>query len=183
MPVTDLIPALQGLQAGRYSVDDLLAACAEWVRDPAGSLTGLLEADVPLATAVQRAGHGPTETVGGAPSPESTTDHLPNAPDPDGRPPATTASARFVPQKLHARGGMGRVWIARDDALGREVAFKDLRPNRDRDERASQRFLREAVITGRLEHPGVVPVYAVGTKPNGGPFYTMRLIQGRTLGD
>ena len=62
----------------------------------------------------------------------------------------------FIPLRLHARGGMGRIWAARD-VLGREVAFKDMPPSRASDASAVGRFVREAGLTGRLEHPGVVP--------------------------
>src|SRR5262249_40865612 len=44
-----------------------------------------------------------------------------------------------------------------------------------------QRFLAEAEITGNLEHPGIVPVYALGRQPDGRPYYAMRLIRGSTL--
>src|SRR5438552_969227 len=58
------------------------------------------------------------------------------------------------------------------------------RQARHADQRESQaRFLREAVITGRLEHPGVVPVYGLGRHADGRPYYAMRLVKGQTLKD
>jgi serine/threonine protein kinase len=76
---------------------------------------------------------------------------------------------------------MGTVWLARDTHLGRDVALKEL--TRDGDPGAA-RFVREAQITGQLEHPGIVPVYELGRDPETGrPFYAMRLIRGRTLTD
>jgi serine/threonine protein kinase/Tfp pilus assembly protein PilF len=91
---------------------------------------------------------------------------------------------RYTLCRLHATGGIGQVWLARDDDLGREVALKELRPERADSPAASARFLEEARITGQLEHPAIVPVYELA---KGGddhrPFYTMRFIKGRTLSD
>lgn len=85
---------------------------------------------------------------------------------------------------LHASGGLGRVWKALDPELGREVALKELRPEVAQDPTAATRFLEEARITGQLEHPGIVPVYALARPSRGGqPFYSMRFIQGRTLSE
>src|SRR5262249_31842936 len=55
-------------------------------------------------------------------------------------------------------GGMGEVYRARDPALGRDLAFKVMRPNLRGVTEAEQRFLREARITGSLQHPGIVPI-------------------------
>jgi serine/threonine protein kinase len=86
--------------------------------------------------------------------------------------------------RLHATGGMGRVWLARDAALGRDVALKELRPDRASDPRVCARFLKEAQITGQLEHPGVVPIYEVMRRSEDkAPYYTMRFIRGRTLAE
>jgi len=76
----------------------------------------------------------------------------------------------------HGRGGLGRVYRARDRELGREVALKELLAPSFRSE---MRFFREALITARLEHPGVVPVHEAGRWPNGTPFYSMKLVAGR----
>lgn len=76
------------------------------------------------------------------------------------------------------RGGMGRVRVAHDLRLGRDVALKELHAGQD-----PRRMAREARITARLEHPGIVPVYDAGRGPDGQPFYTMRLVQGRALTD
>jgi tetratricopeptide (TPR) repeat protein len=91
-------------------------------------------------------------------------------------------AARYAVTGLHARGGMGQVWIARDQTLHRNIAFKDLLPERRDDPSSTLRFMREAMITGQLEHPGIAPVYELGLKPaSGEPFYAMRLVRGRTL--
>jgi serine/threonine-protein kinase len=89
---------------------------------------------------------------------------------------------RYTLTRLHASGGIGRVWLARDEDLGREVALKELRPETVRQPRLWGRFLEEAKITGQLEHPGIVPVYELARRgPEEQPFYTMRFVKGRTL--
>lgn len=91
---------------------------------------------------------------------------------------------RYTLTRLHAKGGIGQVWLARDADLGREVALKELRPERAENPSAWARFLDEARITGQLEHPGIVPVYELARRPaDQQPFYTMRFVKGRTLGE
>ncbi|MCS7045947.1 MAG: protein kinase, partial [Gemmataceae bacterium] len=75
-----------------------------------------------------------------------------------------------------ARGGMGRVWVAHDLALDREVAIKTLLPGAN-----AGRFVTEAKITARLPHPNIPPVYALGTLADGTPWLAMKLIHGQTL--
>jgi tRNA A-37 threonylcarbamoyl transferase component Bud32 len=85
-------------------------------------------------------------------------------------------------KSLHASGGMGSVWLAHDSQIGRDVALKELRVENQNSTSIPARFLREARITGQLEHPGVVPVYELGCDPaTGQPFYTMRFYRGSTL--
>src|SRR5205823_5378709 len=62
--------------------------------------------------------------------------------------------ARYVLRGLRAVGGIGEIWLAHDSALGREVALKVLRPERGADPALEARFLHEARITARLQHPG-----------------------------
>jgi WD40 repeat protein len=77
-----------------------------------------------------------------------------------------------------ARGGMGRILAARDLRVGRTVAVKELL---GRSPALAARFEREARVTARLQHPGIVPIYEIGKWPDGTPFYAMRLVDGRTL--
>jgi eukaryotic-like serine/threonine-protein kinase len=82
----------------------------------------------------------------------------------------------------HAAGGIGQVWLAHDDNLDRDVALKELRPEKADDADLRTRFLEEARITGQLEHPGIVPVYELARdQKDEQPFYVMRFVKGRTL--
>jgi serine/threonine-protein kinase len=91
---------------------------------------------------------------------------------------------RYTLTRLHAKGGIGQVWLALDGDLGRPVALKELRPERADNQALWARFLEEAKITGQLEHPGIVPVYELARRSEDGyPFYTMRFIGGRTLAE
>ena len=89
------------------------------------------------------------------------------------------ATAVYQPRRFHAQGGLGEVLAARQEELDRTVALKRIRPDKLH-EAARRRFLREAAITARLQHPGIVPVYSLG-QDDDGPFYTMPFIEGRTL--
>src|SRR5258708_4598806 len=96
-----------------------------------------------------------------APAPAAAPDALP-VDDPD----------RYQLIGEHARGGLGRVVRAVDRRLGRTVAVKELLRAETGQE---ARFVREALITARLEHPGIVPVHDAGRWPNGAPYYAMKL--------
>ena len=71
--------------------------------------------------------------------------------------------------------------MARDEELHREVALKQILDRHADDPHSRARFLVEAEITGKLEHPGVIPVYGLGHDPSGRPFYAMRLVKGESL--
>jgi serine/threonine-protein kinase len=79
-----------------------------------------------------------------------------------------------------ARGGMGVVLQASDPDLGRDLAVKLLQDRHRDDPDLARRFVEEAQIGGQLQHPGVVPVYEVG-RLGGLPYFTMKLVRGRTL--
>ncbi|MBY0397720.1 MAG: serine/threonine-protein kinase, partial [Thermoleophilia bacterium] len=80
-----------------------------------------------------------------------------------------------------ARGGMGAVLKGRDPDLGREVALKVLRDDLRDDADLVRRFVEEAQIGGQLQHPGIVPIYELGTFADRRPFFSMKLVKGRTL--
>src|SRR5438309_702296 len=117
-----------------------------------------------------------TETL--APRPSS-----PAIQPPVSEPASTDAVPAGDPERYEqvaeqGRGGLGRVVRAVDKRLGRTVAVKELLRQ---DESHEARFVREALITARLEHPGIVPVHEAGRWPNGAPYYVMKLVEGRTL--
>ena len=81
----------------------------------------------------------------------------------------------------HAKGGLGAVFVALDTELHREVALKQILDKHADDPNCRVRFLLEAEVTGGLEHPGIVPVYGLGTDACGRPYYAMRFIRGDSL--
>src|SRR6185295_18102891 len=99
---------------------------------------------------------------------------------PDGSPSATAPPGYELLERI-GRGGMGVVFRGRDVALNRDVAVKLLRDDFSPTSLTARRFLEEARITGQLQHPGIPPVHAVGTLPDGRPFLAMKLIKGDTL--
>jgi eukaryotic-like serine/threonine-protein kinase len=97
---------------------------------------------------------------------------------------AVPLGGRYEPIRLHRTGGLGQVWLARDAIVGREVALKTLRPDRTATSETAARFVREARMTGVLEHPGIVPLYDLAEGSLGsGPWYVMRFVAGRTLAE
>jgi serine/threonine-protein kinase len=97
------------------------------------------------------------------------------------QPSALIMGDRFRPLRPHARGGIGLVWVARDNELQRDVALKVIQPKYAERNDQRTRFVLEAEITGKLEHPGIVPVYSLGRDPDGRPYYAMRFIRGESL--
>jgi len=85
---------------------------------------------------------------------------------------------RFRVLRPHAEGGLGRVSVALDEELPREVALKEIKERHADDLGSRARFLLEAQLTGALEHPCIVPVYGLGTYADGRPYYAMRFIKG-----
>src|ERR1051325_591966 len=90
---------------------------------------------------------------------------------------------RFRIVRPHAKGGLGEVFIARDEELNREVALKEIQDRQADNPESRTRFVLEAEITGGLEHPGIVPVYGLGAYADGRPYYAMRFIRGDSLKD
>ena len=100
------------------------------------------------------------------------------------------AGGRYRVQEEIARGGMGAILKIWDEDLGRDLAMKVIlgqAPQAGGDSappvepRAFARFLEEAQITGRLDHPGIVPVHELGLDSEGRAYFTMKLVQGRDL--
>jgi hypothetical protein len=92
----------------------------------------------------------------------------------------TVVSGTYALGPSLGSGGMGEVFVAHDRKIGRDVALKRMRydaPSRD----DVARFVREAQIQARLEHPAIVPVYELGRDRNNLPFFTMKRLSGSTL--
>jgi serine/threonine-protein kinase len=98
-------------------------------------------------------------------------------------PAAAAGPTRYRPLWRHAQGGLGEVFVAQDEELHREVALKRIQSRYAGLAESRRRFLLEAEITGRLEHPGVVPVHGLVQDEHGEPYYAMRFIQGESLDD
>ncbi|MFO7735175.1 MAG: serine/threonine-protein kinase [bacterium] len=108
-----------------------------------------------------------------------------------------TGRYTFVEEK--GRGGSGRVFISFDEHVGRKIAVKELLPEfgskenedsaketppfskSDRFKRIRRRFIKEARVTGQLEHPSIVPVYEIGKREDESLYYTMKYVKGETL--
>lgn len=88
---------------------------------------------------------------------------------------------RYTILRPHAKGGLGQVSVAIDRELSREVALKEIQEPFATNEDCRSRFVLEAEVTGGLEHPGIVPVYGLGTYADGRPYYAMRFIKGDSL--
>ena len=81
-------------------------------------------------------------------------------------------------RRFHAAGGLGEIYIGQHEQLRRELAIKMLKPNLCDDPRSVQQFEFEASVSGRLEHPGIPTVHAIGHTADGQPFFAMRYIEG-----
>jgi serine/threonine-protein kinase len=90
---------------------------------------------------------------------------------------------RYVVLEEIAHGGMGAVFKVRDTELGRTLAMKVLLDGHRERPDLARRFLEEAQIGGQLQHPGLVPVHELGSLPDQRPFFTMKLVKGRTLAE
>ena len=103
-------------------------------------------------------------------------------PDVSGRfDPTLKEGERFQALYSHAKGGLGEIYVAHDRQLDRNVALKMMQQQHARSQLSRIRFELEAEVTGKLEHPGIVPVYSRGADDQGRPFYAMRFIRGSTL--
>jgi eukaryotic-like serine/threonine-protein kinase len=95
----------------------------------------------------------------------------------------TQGASRYTRPRPHRKGGIGEVFKAHDVELNRDVALKRIQEQYVDNPVCQRDFLREAEITGKLEHPGVVPIYGLVQGPDGNPSYAMRFIEGESLKD
>ena len=91
-----------------------------------------------------------------------------------------TKIAHYVVTRLLGRGGMGEVYLARDTHLGRKVALKVIRPNHLEDQDSIDRFLLEARMTARFNHPHIITIYGVGVH-DGLPYVALEYLEGQNL--
>ena len=91
--------------------------------------------------------------------------------------------ARYLIGRELGSGSVGQVIEARDQHLGREVAIKILHDGEGLSRDGIARFVAEAQITAQLEHPSVIPVHEIGIMPGGMPYFSMKLVKGRSLDD
>jgi eukaryotic-like serine/threonine-protein kinase len=103
-----------------------------------------------------------------------------SAPAPRACSPPTSPDGRYELRTLLGRGGMGEVWLAHDPRVDRELAVKLVRGGGSTDPDAIARFLREARVQGRLEHPSIVPVHDLG-EDDTAPYFAMKRLTGITL--
>jgi uncharacterized protein (TIGR03067 family) len=126
--------------------------------------------------------HGPPANAAASPVPDATAQASEGQPSTIAYQPEKRN--RYALTRLLAKGGIGQVWLAHDEDLGREVALKELRPEQASNPAAAARFVEEARIAAQLQHPGIIPVHelslASGTQTS---FYTMKFVRGRTLAD
>ena len=97
--------------------------------------------------------------------------------------PQTPTDSRYQLQGEIARGGMGAVLLGRDIDLGRRLAVKVLLDSHKEKPEIVERFIEEAQIGGQLQHPGIAPVYELGQFADKRPFFTMKLVEGKTLSE
>ena len=152
-------------------VDSLDAGLAAGFGRPAGApgsiLAGLRSTLGPLSPVVMREAEGESALV--------------VTPRSDAMPSAERAGDRYQLSGEIARGGMGAILRGRDVDLGRDLAVKVLLASHRRKPELVRRFVEEAQISGQLQHPGIIPVYDMGTFADRRPYFTMKLVKGSTL--
>ncbi|MFH2008723.1 MAG: protein kinase [bacterium] len=193
-------PALDDTVAPRSpALDDTVAPRSPALDDTVAPLC--MQHDVTLASGAGLAGQR-SESASSADSlsmsetlsPEDVGHARPVSADPADSDVTPESAGRYRLISEQGRGGIGRVMLALDTHVGRQVAIKELlidssddpahrsgTPGRSVTRGMNVRFLREARVTGQLEHPSIVPVYEIGQRPDGTLYYVMRMIKGRTL--
>src|SRR5262249_23000447 len=100
---------------------------------------------------------------------------------PSGAPPAGGNDVRYTPIAMLGQGAMGAIQIARDVYLRRKVALKTVLPAMAAHPQLLGRFLSEMQLTAQLDHPNIVPIYALEIGADGSLGYAMKLVKGRDL--
>jgi serine/threonine-protein kinase len=166
------------LKAGeRARVEEYVARLPELARDSA-ALRGLVESEFRLR---RRRGETPDPAELRERFPDLTI--MAGDTPPDGPPDSAAPAGRYELLGELGRGGMGAVLRGQDRHMGRDLAIKVLLDRHAADPGLRRRFAAEARTAGRLQHPGVAPVYELGELPDGRPFIAMKLVEGHTLAD
>ena len=97
--------------------------------------------------------------------------------------PGGVLSRKYLLKRRIAEGGMGEVWLARNERTQGDCAIKVLLPGLSRNSEALQRFVREARATGQLKHPGIIQVFDAGKTGDGRPYLVMELLAGESLAE
>jgi serine/threonine protein kinase len=135
----------------------------------------------PTALEPQPAATSAPTASGGSNQPATREEEGPATPAPPAGPVDSPHIPGYEVLAQLGKGGMGAVFRGRDPELGRELAIKVLLDKHQHRPDVVQRFLEEAQIGGQLQHPGIVPVYALGRFADGRPYFTMKLVKGLTL--
>ena len=184
-PLADHLVDLGHLDAARRAAIEAIADLhVETLGDDPGKTLAALAVGRSTRESLARAGAPDVETTLGHVGSALTPTHDDDDPERTGNysiGSTTSNGQRFRILRPHARGGLGAVFVALDGELHREVALKQILEEHADDPDSRQRFVAEAEITGGLEHPGVVPVYGLGTDAEGRPYYAMRFIKGDSL--
>ena len=155
----------------------LIARCNLWART--------CELQAPRSLRAHAVAHGAVHPYDGDMSEDdeaTTSDESQPLAEDSGRSRPSRPLRRYEIREAIGRGGMGEVLAAHDSQIGRDVAIKRMRAL-DPTVTQIQRFMREAQIQGRLDHPAVVPVHELGRDPDGRPFFAMKKLSGTTLAD
>src|SRR5688572_18710111 len=95
--------------------------------------------------------------------------------------PGDLIGGKYRLERTLGRGGMGAVWIAVQEPLGRRVALKVIDERSSGDDVTRRRFLREAQSIAKLAHPNIVTLFDFDTAKDGTPWYAMELLEGESL--
>jgi hypothetical protein len=162
-----------------HRIDDPLDAPSGIRRDTSQPVSPLIPVGQSILT---------TLTLGSGSAPQIQLRDLPDEAESLVKPDSTEMPARngasfgrYQLQGEIARGGMGAVLKGRDVDLGRDLAIKVLLEAHQGNPQITRRFVEEAQIGGQLQHPGIVPVYDLGTFADRRPFFAMKLVKGKTL--
>ncbi|MCI0681462.1 MAG: protein kinase [Gemmataceae bacterium] len=185
------IPAPAAPAADEFATHYGVAGVATQPKPPKAERTQIADpkAADPHATNIAMPGAGTQQEPAKAADPHATMAGSASKthPDIDLAAPAPSSTApsrsRFSVIRSFARGGLGEVLLAEDEELKREVALKQIQTHHADDLESRARFLLEAEVTGKLEHPGIVPVYGLNQYSDGRPYYAMRFIRGESLKD